>query len=99
MIEKGFEGRDRCMIQALFRHFPHTSEEYQSYNSGSPIYPIFESGSSRMHFSTTSTRPVTIYFCSLITNDARRMREIKSRIVMTKAMQTLERLSSPANST
>ena len=79
-----------------FRHMP---EEYHSYNSGSPIYPIFESGTSRMNFSTTSTRPVTVYFCSLITNDARPMREIKSRIVMKKEMQTLERLFSLAKST
>jgi hypothetical protein len=86
------------MIQALFRHFPHRPEEYHSYNSGWPIYPIFETGNSRMHSSTTSTRPVTVYFCSLITNDARRMGEIKSRIVMTKAMQTLEILFSSANS-
>jgi hypothetical protein len=48
-----------------------------------------------MHFSTTSTRPVTIYFFSLITNDARYTREIKSGIVMTKAMHTMERLFSP----
>jgi len=75
-FDKDFEGGDRCMIQALFRHFPHTPEEYHSYNWGSPIYPISEWGTSRMHFSTTSTRPVTIYFCNLITNDARRMREL-----------------------
>ena len=98
-IDKDFEGRDRWMFQALFRHCPHTSEEYHCYNSGSTIYPIFESGNSRMHFSATSNRPVTIYFCSLTTNDARRTREITGRIVMTKAMQTMERLFSPANST
>jgi hypothetical protein len=35
---------------------------------------------------------VTFHFCSLITNDSSIKRGIKSRIVMAKAVKTMERL-------